>query len=65
MQELGDFLKCFGITVEILSKKKDLTIFLLLLLPSEIKDWLTVSTEDQPSAEVHEGKNAQLSTTSQ
>lgn len=48
VQELADFLKGFRVTVEILSKEKDVTSSLLLVLRSEISECITPSAEDSP-----------------
>ncbi|KAH7962703.1 hypothetical protein HPB52_017568 [Rhipicephalus sanguineus] len=46
VQELADFLKGFRVTVEILSKEKDVTASLLLVRRSEIKECPTPSNQD-------------------
>lgn len=48
VQELADFLKGFRVTVEILSKEKDATSSLLLVLRSEISECIRPSAEDSP-----------------
>ncbi|KAL1483493.1 hypothetical protein MTO96_050228 [Rhipicephalus appendiculatus] len=59
VQELAHFLKNFRSTVEILSKEKEVTASLLLVLRSEIKEVSRCQHRGQPNAEVHERKDAQ------